>query len=306
MAEHITGMIVAPHTPMHADGSVNLDLIQKQAELFARNGLAGVFICGTTGEGMSLTAAERMAVAERWTAEAAADLRVIVHVGTTCLRDCKTLAEHARKIGAWGVGTMGPCFFRPLSVEDLAGFCAEIAASAGELPLYYYHMPVMTGVQFTMRSFLAAAGPRIPTLAGVKYTYEDLMDLGLCMEMDGGRFDMLFGRDEILLSALALGVRGAIGSTFNYAAPLYRRLFSAYEAGDMPAAQALQRKAMALVEALRMAPGQEIASGKAAMKLLGLDCGPVRSPLRSLSAAQSAAYEAALEGIGFDDFRCRV
>jgi len=306
MAEHITGMIVAPHTPMHGDGSVNLDAIEKQAELFARNDLAGVFICGTTGEGMSLTTTERMAIAERWTAAAGADLRVIVHVGTTCLRDCQTLAEHARKIGAWGVGTMGPCFYHPVTVEDLVAFCAEIAASAGELPLYYYHMPVMTGVQFSMRSFLVAAGAKIPTLAGVKYTYEDLMDLGLCMELENGRFDMLFGRDEILLSALVLGVRGAIGSTFNYAAPLYHRIIAAYEAGDMPAAQALQKKAMTLVEALRMAAGQEIASGKAAMKLLGLDCGPVRNPLRSLSPAQSAAYAARLESIGFEEFCCRV
>ncbi len=78
---HVTGLVPAPHTPMHADGSVNLDTIDKQAELLIANGVSGVFVCGTTGEGMSLTVQERLDIAERWQALAGDTLQVIVHVG---------------------------------------------------------------------------------------------------------------------------------------------------------------------------------------------------------------------------------
>jgi len=305
MGEHITGLVAAPHTPMGADGSVRVEGIDKLAELLARNGVAGAFVCGSTGEGLSLSLDERMAVAERWTA-AGGDLRVIIHVGATSLVDAKVLAAHARQAGAWGVGAAAPAYFRPCDIDALADFCAEIAAAAAPLPFYYYHIPALTGAVFPMHRFLSAAGERIPTLAGLKFTYEDLMDLRLCLELEGGRYDILFGRDEILLAGLAMGVRGAVGSTYNYAAPLYCRIFEAFDAADLPRAQALQSKAVALVQAMGMFPGQNLATGKATMRLLGVDCGPVRKPIRNLTDEQFAAYAARLESIGFEEFRCRL
>lgn len=306
MTQHITGLVAAPHTPMHADGSVHLDLIDKLAGLLARNGVAGAFVCGSTGEGLSLSLDERMAVAQRWTAAAGRDLRVIIHVGATGLVDAEALAAHARKVGAWAIGVSPPTYFRPGSVEVLVDFCGGIAAAADPLPFYYYHIPCLTHVLFPMHEFLAVAGDRFGTMAGVKFTDEDLMDLRLCIELDNGRYDILFGRDEILLAGLALGVRGAVGSTYNWAAPLYRRIIEAFEAGDMSAALALQSKAVALVQALRMFAGKGLACGKAAMKLVGLDCGPARRPNQNLTAEQFAAYAQRLESIGFDEFRCRL
>ena len=305
MGEHITGLVAAPHTPMHADGSLRTDRIDELAGLLARNGVAGAFVCGSTGEGLSLRLDERLAVAERWVA-AGSDLRVIIHVGATSLADAKVLADHARRIGAWAVGAAAPTYFRPCDLEALADFCAEVADAAAPLPFYYYHIPALTGVLFPMHRFLPAASERFATMAGVKFTYEDLMDLRLCLELEGGRYDILFGRDEILLAGLAMGVRGAIGSTYNYAAPLYRRIVSAFEAGDLAGAQALQSKAVALVQALGMFPGQNLATSKATMKLLGLDCGPVRKPIRDLTDEQFAAYAARLERIGFEEYRCRL
>ena len=239
MGEHITGLVAAPHTPMHADGSLRTERIDELAGLLARNGVAGAFVCGSTGEGLSLRLDERLAVAERWVA-AGSDLRVIIHVGATSLADAKVLADHARRIGAWAVGAAAPTYFRPCDLEALADFCAEVADAAAPLPFYYYHIPALTGVLFPMHRFLPAASERFATMAGVKFTYEDLMDLRLCLELEGGRYDILFGRDEILLAGLAMGVRGAIGSTYNYAAPLYLRIVSAFEAGDLAGAQALR------------------------------------------------------------------
>ena len=300
--EKIKGLIAAPLTPMTDDGEVNLEPIEAYAALLARNGVAGVFICGTTGEGVSLTCAERMDVARRWVDVAGEGFRVIVHVGQGGLGDARVLAAHARQIGAWGIGAMGPCFFRPKTVEDLAAYCGAIASAAADLPFYYYHIPSMTGVVFPMVDFLAAAAPSVPNLAGIKYTWEDLMDFELCRMVDGGRYDILFGRDELLICALALGARGAIGSTYNFAAPLYRELIEAYDQCDFDRARRLQRISMQTVKLLKESGGSFNAAAKAVMKMRGVDCGPVRMPLRTLSASLYKKLETDLEAIGLFEY----
>ena len=114
----IEGLIAAPLTPMNIDGSLRLDVIEKQAEFLARNGVKGAFVCGSTGESMSLTVQERLLVAERWVKAAEGDFKVIVHVGHTSLGDIKTMASHALKAGAYAVSAMAPCFFRPGTTES--------------------------------------------------------------------------------------------------------------------------------------------------------------------------------------------
>ncbi len=197
--EHLTGLIAAPPTAMGADGSVELDTIERQAEALVSGGVRGAFVCGTTGESMSLTTAERLSVAERWCAVAPEGFGVIVHAGHTCLSDCREIAAHAQECGARAIAAMPPFFFRPADVDALVAVGAEVAAAAPGLPFYYYHIPGMTGVYLKMADYLPAAAKAIPTLAGMKFTYEDLMDYHRCLALEGGRFNMLFGRDEILL-----------------------------------------------------------------------------------------------------------
>ncbi len=300
MAEHLKGLIAAPFTPMHPDGSVVLDAIAGYPQLLAANGCAGGFVNGTTGESLSLTVAERQQIAERWVAAAPKSFRVIVHVGHPCLADCKTLAAHAQEIGARAIGMMAPSFFKPATTADLVASCAEVAAAAPALPFYYYHIPSMTGVQFPVYDFLTAAADRIPTLAGVKYTYEDLADLGRCIDLDGGRFNLLFGRDEALLAGLAVGAQGAVGTSYNFAAPLFRRIIEAFEAGNLAAAQREQGRAREMIATLHRHGG--LPAFKAVMKMIGLDCGPVRLPLRTLTDDEAAALRADLDAIGFFDY----
>ena len=303
MTQHIEGLVAATMTPMTDDGELNLDVIGTYAEFVVRNGMAGIFVCGSSGEGMSLSVPERMDVAERWRETLDDQVKVIVHVGHASLADSRTLAEHARKIGADAVGAIGPIYHKAATVADLADHCALIAAACPELPFYYYHIPVLSGVKCDMADFLPAASRRIPNLAGVKFTDENLMDYALCAAMEDGRFDMLFGRDEILLCALALGARGAIGTTYNYAAPVYRKVMDRYAAGDVEGARAAQLDACRLVEVLRTHGGLRVS--KAAMAMLGVDCGPLRSPLRSPSDGQLKIIRAELEAVGFFDFACK-
>src|SRR5947207_15012908 len=108
----------------------------------------------------------------------------------------------------------------------------------------------MTGVQLSPPDFLDAAADRIPTLAGAKFTNADLMSYQRCLHAQEGQFDVLWGLDEYLLAALALGASGAVGSTYNFAAPLYRRMMAAFERGDLAGARAEQYRSVRLIDLL--------------------------------------------------------
>jgi N-acetylneuraminate lyase len=293
----LSGLIAAPFTPMGADSSLNLKAIPDQARLLAANGVNGAFICGTTGEGFSLTTAERMQVAEAWMSAGSSSLKVIVHVGHNSLDDSRRLAEHAGEINAHAFATVGPNFFRPGDLGQLVSYCAQIAEAAPRLPFYFYHMPAMTGINFPMIDFLKAASGRIPNLAGIKFTHENLMDYTQCLNFEDGRFDILFGRDEILLGALALGATGAVGSTYNYMSPIYLKILEAFKNGDLELARRQQMKAIDIIAVMIRHGG--LPAGKAMMKLAGVDCGPVRSPLRRLSAAEENELFKDLAAVGF-------
>jgi N-acetylneuraminate lyase len=302
--KHLSGLIAAPHTPFRSDGSIALDVISRQARLLAHNGVAGAFICGTTGEGPSLTSDERRAVVEAWVAARPPSLAVIVHVGHLSLGEARMLAQHAQDSGADAIATIAPSFFKPGAIGELVAWCAQIAGEAPNLPFYYYHMPVMTGVNHAAADFLNAANGQIPTLVGVKFTHENLMDFARATELDDRKYNLLFGRDEILLSALALGAQGAVGSTYNYAAPLFHRIIAAFNRGDLAAARRDQARVMELVGVLDAHGG--LAAGKSVMKLIGIDCGPVRLPLRALSRDTEASLQAGLERVGFFEYASKL
>jgi len=305
MNKHLTGLIAAAHTPMRADGTLNLDMIERQARCLIANGVKGVFVCGSTGEGASLSVRERLAVAERWKAVASDALPVLIHAGHDCLQDAREIAAHAETVVvARAIAAVAPSYFPPSRIKDLVAYCAQIAAAAPHTPFYYYHFPMRTGLAFKAIDILKATASEIPTFAGIKFTHEDLMDFRQCLEFDGGRYNVLFGRDEILLSALALGALGAIGSTYNVAAPLYLRIIQAFEAGDMATARREQSRSMELIAALRRY-NCPIAI-KAAMKAIGLDCGPSRLPQSQLSEAEYEALRQELTRIGFFEYCMRV
>lgn len=304
MPRPLSGLIAAPHTPFKRDGSLNLAVIERQAALLDHNGVAGAFVCGTTGEGSSLTTAERLKVAARWKAVKPARLALIVHVGHPSLPESILFARHAARIKADAIAAIAPSFFKPSRVEELVAYCAAIAAAAPGLPFYYYHMPAMTGVDFPAVSFLKHAATRIPTLAGIKFTHEDLMDFAAASSFAGGRYNLMFGRDEILLAGLSLGATSAVGSTYNFAAPLYRRIIRAFKTGDQAAARSGQLQAIAMIEQLNLHGG--LVAGKAAMQLIGLDCGPVRLPLRALTPEENGRLRTGLEAAGFSAYSCRL
>ena len=303
MAQRIEGLVAAVFTPMHADGSLDPDVIPRQHRSLAAAGLRGAFLCGTTGEGVSLTLAERRTVAEWWRAAAGPDFALVVHVGANCLDDARSLAAHAQEVGASAVAAMAPTFFRPTRADDLADFLAHVASASPGLPFYYYHVPALSGTPIKAVDLLRAAMGRIPTLAGLKFTDDDLMDYSECVGLAGDGLDILFGRDEYLVAGLALGARGGIGTTYNFAAPLYQAIWRAFQAGDLATARAHQARSRDMVAVLKRFGVTRAA--KAVMRMIGLDCGPVRTPLRDLAEAERAALRAELERVGFFEYAMR-
>ena len=163
-----------------------------------------MFVGGTTGEFASLTLDERKALCERWVAVAGDSMQVALHAGSNCQADSIELAAHARHAGVAAVAAVAPSYFKPATVHDLVDFLAPIAAAAGPLPFYYYHIPCMTSVRLPVTDLLREARGRIPNLRGLKFSHDDLVDLQGCITADGGAFDVLFGFDEALLAGLAL------------------------------------------------------------------------------------------------------
>jgi N-acetylneuraminate lyase len=300
--EHLTGLIAAPFTPMHQNGSLHPELVPAYYSLLKHNGVKGAFICGSTGEGVSLTSRERRQVAEAWAAAAGRqhDFKVMTLLGGTSVAECIELAKHAREAGLYGVAFTAPFYFKPANVKVLADMCMEIAAAVPDMPFYYYHIPVLTGVHFNMIDLLQAIDGHCPNFAGVKYTHEDFMDFLSCLRFRNGRYDMLWGRDENMLPALSIGAKGAVGSTFNYAAPLYLNLIAAWENGQTEKARELQQLSIDMIRLLGKYGG--IATGKAYMKMAGLDCGGFRKPVMNMSAERFEAFAKDVTALNFSSF----
>ncbi|MDD6437694.1 MAG: dihydrodipicolinate synthase family protein [Prevotella sp.] len=297
--EKIKGLIDAPFTPFSPNGDVNLEPIGQYASMLQKNGLKGVFINGSSGEGYMLTTEERMQLAEKWVSVAPDGFKVIVHVGSCCLRDSVRLARHAAEIGAWGVGSMAPPFPKVGRIEELVAYCEQIAAAAPQLPFYYYHIPAFNGAYLPMLDLLKAVDGRIPNFAGIKYTYESLYEYNQCRLYKDGKYDMLHGQDETILPSLAQGgAQGGIGGTTNYNGRCLVGILDAWAKGDIETARRLQNYAQAVINVICHYRGN-IVAGKRIMKLIGFDLGGNRVPFQNMTDDEEGRMKQELEDIDF-------
>ena len=280
MYEKIRGLVAAPFTPFKENGQVNFDVIAKQAESLISQGVTGAYVSGTTGEGVSCSVSERKEVMDAW-ADAAGDrLKLIIHTGALSLADIRELGKHAQKSGVFATSIVPPTYFKPGSVAQLVDFCKEAAAAAPELPFYYYHT-MLTAPNLPMVDFLKAARNVIPNLAGIKFNCHNMYEFQNCRRLFDGQYDIVFGVDEFFAGALALGAEGFIGSTYNYGAGLYFKIWEDFKKGDWNAVRANMDKVCAGVDILVNNGG--LAAGKALMGIRNIECGNPRLPLLPLS-----------------------
>lgn len=297
--EKIKGLIDAPFTPFLENGEVNYAIIPEYAAMLKKNGLKGVFINGSSGEGYMLTTDERQRIAEQWIRHKDKDFKVIVHVGSCCVKDSKELARHADAIGADGVGAMAPPFPKIGRIEELVDYIEAIASGAPELPFYYYHIPAFNGAYLPMIELLKAVDGRVPNFAGIKYTFESIYEYNQCRLYKNGKYDMLHGQDETILPSLAMGgAQGGIGGTTNYNGRELTAIIEAWNRGDIEAAREHQNFSQAVINVICNYRGN-IVGGKRIMKLIGLDMGLNRVPFRNLTDSEEQNMKKELDEIGF-------
>jgi N-acetylneuraminate lyase len=135
----------------------------------------------------------------------------------------------------------------------------------------------MTGVTLSVAQFLHEGKKTIPNLLGVKFTHNDLMEMGDCIQLDNKAFEVLHGFDETLICGLALGVTAGVGSTYNYIPDIYLQIMKAMKDGAIEQARAYQTQSVETVKII-IKYGGGVRGGKAIMNLIGVDCGDCRPP----------------------------
>lgn len=282
--EKIKGLIAATFSPFDQNEELNLAILPKYHNVLTNQLVKGAFICGTTGEGSALTFEEKKALIEAWGAYNGENFKVISMVSGTSQKEAVALARFSAENGLYGISLTAPYYFKPSNVDALLDFMEPIAAAAPGLAVYFYHIPLLTNVYLPMLELLEKAGQRIPNFVGIKYTHNDLMDFNNCLRFQDARYDILWGWDETFLAGLAMGAKGAVGSTYNFASPLYHKIFAAFGEGDMNSALLLQQKSIDFISLYGKFGGA--ATGKAILQICGVDCGDFRSPLKKLTTEE--------------------
>ncbi|KFP01627.1 N-acetylneuraminate lyase isoform X1 [Calypte anna] len=298
------GLVAATVTPMTPDGQINLSVISQYVDyLVSKQNVKNVFVNGTTGEGLSLNVQERKQLAEEWLCQGKDKLdHVIIHVGALSLAESQELARHAAAVGATGIAVLAPFFFKPTNKAELIAFLQKVASEAPAVPFYYYHIPPLTAVKIRVEELLDGITEQIPTFRGVKFSDTDLLDLAQCINKnEREQFTFLYGVDEQLLSALAIGADGAVGSTYNYLGQKTNLMLQAFAKPDL----ALARKYQFLTgEFLNFVTklGFGVAQTKAVMTFVsGIPMGPPRLPLVDASEEFIIKAKAKLESIVWPD-----
>ncbi|OQV15202.1 N-acetylneuraminate lyase [Hypsibius exemplaris] len=291
------GLFVATFTPMKENGDINPDVVPAYVDHLLRSGIVGIFVHGSKGEGLSMTVAERKLMAETWLAASKGKLKTIIHVGAIALRDAQELAAHAESNGADAIAAIPSYYFAPRTPVELATSLQSVAAAAPNTPFLYYHNPAITHIQMDMSVFLTIAKTHIPTLCGMKYTGSDLSGASRCLLDHGLEFEIMWGPEDVLLGALALGMKSFIGSCYSFAAPIANRIIKAAEAGDFEAARSEQKKLKKLKD-LAERFGDPVSTFKALTVIVGVPVGPTRAPLRALNAKEMQRFQSTLQEEG--------
>lgn len=274
---NLRGLIAAPHTPFTLDEDIAVQVIPLQAEALRRCGVRGAFVCGTTGEGLSLTVPERKRCLEAWVDASRREFDIIAHVGAASERDAIELTKHAAQLEVTAVAAL-PCFYhRPPSIEAAVTSLKRIADAAMGLPTFYYHLPALSHVDFSLVHFAEHAVRSIPNFCGIKVSKPDLLEYAQLMAELGSCLDLPWGCDELYMAAAAAGAVVYVGSTYNHSAALYQRLQEAINEGQTDVAREISLSLQGMIRDL--IPGGVIANQKRILSGLGIPLGDVRSPL---------------------------
>jgi N-acetylneuraminate lyase len=269
-------IMAALMTPFDADGKVNLngvrDLIAYQLSL----GVRSFYVCGTSGEGFSMSAAERKQVVEVACDQTKTRGGIIVNISHMEFDVAMDLARHAASAGAAAVSTLPPLFLM-VSAREIEMYYRRVLDGVS-LPLTIYNIPMLSNRQ--LDEALVTKLLDHPNFAGIKHSSEDSFLLNRFKQIGKGKLMVWSGRDAYYLGALAMGADGAIGNSFNLMGDLFVKITEAYRKSDIGCALMIQQKANEIHRRLQVFGGTQ--SVKRCLQLLGINAGHCRMPYQQL------------------------
>lgn len=277
-----TRLFSAAVTPMRADESVDHDVLAAMLDGDIRRGVEGVYVCGSSGEGVLLSEAERVAVAATAVEAAAGRVPVVSHVGAMSTGEAVRIAAAAKDAGVGAISMIPPLYYGYSTADVVRHFRTVI--DAVDLPFVLYNIPQFTGRDISEGGFEELLA--LPQVIGVKHTSRNLYGAERILHRYPHQ-TLINGFDEFYLPALSIGARGAIGTTVALQIDLFLSLRRRFEAGDLAGARTVQVRINDTVEAM-VEVGVFGAAKHLGGKASDLSLGDCRSPLPALDEAGRA------------------
>uniref|UniRef100_A0A1B6LID4 N-acetylneuraminate lyase n=1 Tax=Graphocephala atropunctata TaxID=36148 RepID=A0A1B6LID4_9HEMI len=274
------GLIAPVFTPFsRKTGDVDTSIIKSYAQHLIKSGVNGVLVNGTVGEGVCMSVLERKTVLEAWLeAVKGTPLHVMVHIGGPCLRDVQDLARHAESKGVSSLLCIPDLFHRPNNVEQAVHFLTLVSQAAPKTPLLYYHIPASTGVHLDMAELLKVGEKKVPTLAGMKFTHNNMDEASRCLQVNSDNLTVLLGHDQLISTGFFVGFESLIATTLNMFASLITEIQTGVRDSKISLVRAKQQQLTAYVDTI-IKYGNWVPTMKEAMLIVtGLDVGAAREP----------------------------
>jgi dihydrodipicolinate synthase/N-acetylneuraminate lyase len=292
----LTGIITAALTPLTQDGEAlaEMGIFEKYYRFLLDRRINGLFVCGTTGEGMVLTLPERKAVAERAVRIVAGEVPVLVHVGCNSTVESIEMARHAAAAGASGAAVITPYFYS-YDQPAIGRHFRAIANAVPDLPIFLYYLPSYTHNDLSP-SLVAELRAECPNITGLKHSDSDQVRLQEYRQVVDDDFTLLSGDDSVALAALSLGADGCVTGKSSTFPEMLVAIYRSFEAGDVKRARMLQSNLNRLLGGLLdIGQGIGLAYFKAALRYRGMDVGGMRAPQRWLTPQEEAVLIEGLE-----------
>jgi len=284
-----SGVFPAATTQFDRDLEVDLPATQKVQKALLQDGVHGLVLMGTVGEGNSLSADEKRSVLKAAVEVSAGKVPVIAGVSEFTTAAAAAFARDAERLGAAGLMVLPAMVYVPTPAE-LEHHFRTVAAASG-LPIMLYNNPPSYRVNIDIATLQRLA--EVPTIVAIKESAPDSRRFTDIINVFGERFVLFAGLDDIAFEGLTLGARGWVSGLTNAFPAESLRLYEALRKGDLEQARKIYRWFMPLLHL--DAEHDLVQSIKLAEQVMGRGSERVRLPRLPLSGERRAAVLAMIE-----------
>ena len=285
------GIIPALVTPLNSDETVNVEVLKSLVEYLLKEKADGLYVGGATGEGIALSAKERMVLAEASIDATKGEKPCIIHIASANFNEAVELAKHAESVGAAGISAIPPLFFK-YDEDDVYNYYKRLAESVN-IPLMIYFNPA---AGFNINAKFAARAFEVDNITAIKWTSSNYYEMIKLKDMTNGEMNIINGPDEMLLMGLNAGADGGIGTTYNFMMSNIRAVYDNFKAGNVEKAQMAQTEADRIIDALLKYMG--IPATKVVLEEMGFAVGNSVFPMKRYTTEEKAQIVADMRKAG--------